>query len=236
MTPAGTSNELDVQNEWEENTHTHTAENAAADQAKREDSCSANQVDPDQMCLTSFGNDSTGPPALPCLRDHALVDKGAAAPKPCLSPSEMRTLTTSGSLLPTGTASTAMRTIFPRSVFSWSLGETKKRTSQLNNQLAPPHWRVIQSKSRKLLCSILSVLQVVYASARFWENGARCFVGRFSSGRRTVPEAGAVFVRWKTGTYFPERGTSGRTNYGRPLSLCSEAVSRKPEKSDCLRL
>ena len=25
MTPAGTSNELDVQNGWEENTHTHTA-------------------------------------------------------------------------------------------------------------------------------------------------------------------------------------------------------------------
>ena len=24
VTPAGTSNELDVQNEWEENTHTHT--------------------------------------------------------------------------------------------------------------------------------------------------------------------------------------------------------------------
>ena len=24
MIPAGTSNELDVQNEWEENTHTHT--------------------------------------------------------------------------------------------------------------------------------------------------------------------------------------------------------------------
>ena len=24
MTPAGTSNALDVQNEWEENTHTHT--------------------------------------------------------------------------------------------------------------------------------------------------------------------------------------------------------------------
>ena len=27
MTPAGTSNELDVQNEWEENTHTHTIDN-----------------------------------------------------------------------------------------------------------------------------------------------------------------------------------------------------------------
>ena len=25
MTPAGTSNELDVQNEWRENTHTHTS-------------------------------------------------------------------------------------------------------------------------------------------------------------------------------------------------------------------
>ena len=25
MTPAGTSNELDVQNKWEENTHTHKA-------------------------------------------------------------------------------------------------------------------------------------------------------------------------------------------------------------------
>ena len=27
MTPAGTSNELDVQNEWEENTHTHRRRN-----------------------------------------------------------------------------------------------------------------------------------------------------------------------------------------------------------------
>ena len=34
--------------------------------------CSANQVDPDPMCLTSFGDDSTGPPALPCSRDDAL--------------------------------------------------------------------------------------------------------------------------------------------------------------------
>ena len=31
MTPAGTSNELDVQNGWEENTHTHT--HTAADAA-----------------------------------------------------------------------------------------------------------------------------------------------------------------------------------------------------------
>ena len=31
MTPAGTSNELDVQNEWEENTHKHTHFKSAAD-------------------------------------------------------------------------------------------------------------------------------------------------------------------------------------------------------------
>ena len=28
MTPVGTSNELEVQNEWEENTHTHTVSEA----------------------------------------------------------------------------------------------------------------------------------------------------------------------------------------------------------------
>ena len=44
--------------------------------------------------------------------------------------------------------------------------------------------------------------------ARFWEVEARCFVGRFSFGRRMVPEAGALFGRRKTGTSFSERGTS----------------------------
>ena len=64
------------------------------------------------MYLTSFGDDSTEPPALPCCRDDALVDKGAKASKPCLSPVEMRTLTAVGDLLPARTASTATRTIF----------------------------------------------------------------------------------------------------------------------------
>ena len=52
-----------------------------ADQAKHGDRCSANQVNPDPMCLPSFGDGSTGPLALPCSRNEALVDKGAAAPK-----------------------------------------------------------------------------------------------------------------------------------------------------------
>ena len=54
---------------------------AAAVQAKHGDSCSANQVDPDPMCRTSFGDDSTGSPALPCSRDDTLVGNGATAPK-----------------------------------------------------------------------------------------------------------------------------------------------------------
>ena len=35
-------------------------------QTIHEDSCSANQVNPDPICSTSFGYDCTGPPALPC--------------------------------------------------------------------------------------------------------------------------------------------------------------------------
>ena len=73
---------------------------------------SSTQVDHDSMCLTSFGDDSTEPPALPCCRKGLLVDKGAAAPKLCLSPVETRMLVAAGGLLPAGTASTAARIIF----------------------------------------------------------------------------------------------------------------------------
>ena len=44
---------------------------AAAVQEKYGDSCSANQVDPDPTCPTSFGYYSTGPPAFLCSRDDA---------------------------------------------------------------------------------------------------------------------------------------------------------------------
>ena len=93
-------------------------EDVAAERVISGDNCSANQVDPDQMCRTSFGDDSTGPLALPCSRDEALVDNDAATPKPCLSPVDLRTPTAAGGLLPTGTASTVIRTIIPRPFFS----------------------------------------------------------------------------------------------------------------------
>ena len=66
---------------------------ATAFQAMHGDSSSTNQVDPDPICLTSSGDDSTRSPALPCSRDGALVGNGAAAPKSCLSPLEMRSPT-----------------------------------------------------------------------------------------------------------------------------------------------
>ena len=81
-------------------------------QATHGDSCSANRVDSDPMCSTSSGDDSNGPPALPCSRDDALVGNGAAAPKSCLSFLEMRSPTTAGGLLPAGEASTTTRITF----------------------------------------------------------------------------------------------------------------------------
>ena len=91
-------------------------EDAAADRVMNENSSSARRVHTyGQTSSTSLGM-TAELPALP-RRDNVMVDKGAEAPKPCISPVEMRTLTAAGGLLPAGTASTAMRTIFPRLLF-----------------------------------------------------------------------------------------------------------------------
>ena len=112
------------------------AKDAAANQAKDGDSCTAKRVHAGPTSSTSFGMKAE-PAALPC-RDDAMVDKGTAAPKPYLSPVEMRTpLTDSDHIF--------------RPLPSWTLGEeTKGRTNRTNNnQLAFPYWRkVIQMKSR----------------------------------------------------------------------------------------
>ena len=85
---------------------------AAAVQAEHGDSCSANQVNPDLMCLISFSDDSTRPPTLLCSRDDALVGNGAAAPKSYLSPLHIGTPKAAGGLLLAIIASTATRTTF----------------------------------------------------------------------------------------------------------------------------
>ena len=130
-------------------------------QAMHGDSFSANRVDPDPMCSTSFGVKAE-PLALPC-RDDVLVENGAAAPKSCLSPLEMRSPTAAGGLLPAGMASTATRITFHQLPLWFCLTEeTNSRTANLcvsffsisgwiNNQQAPSWPRVIETKSRQNL-------------------------------------------------------------------------------------
>ena len=74
------------------------AEQAAADRVLNGDSSSA-RVDDGLTRLTSFDMIAE-PLTLSIFRDAALVDKGAEAPKPCLSLVEMRKPTPAGGLLP----------------------------------------------------------------------------------------------------------------------------------------
>ena len=102
-------------------------------QAMHGNGCSANRVDPETICSTSFGDDCTGPPKLPCSREDALVDNGAAVPKSCFPSLEMRSPTTVGGLLPTGEASIATRTIFnhpPLQLYSSEETNSKKTSTQ----------------------------------------------------------------------------------------------------------
>ena len=137
------------------------------------------KVDTDPpMCLTSFGDDSTKPPAFPCTVD-VMVDKGAAAPKLCFLPVEMRTPAATGGLLPAGTASIARMAIFPRLFFSWSLGEEIKKEPAGHTTTSlplPAKGRLFKGNRGKLWCLILAVVQAVHAVARLWEGGTRCVV------------------------------------------------------------
>ena len=84
-------------------------EDVTAERVIRGDNASAD-VHPDPVCMASFVDDSTGPPALPCSRNGTLVNNGA------------------------DTVSTAMNTIFFLPLPSWTLGEEdKERTSRTNN-------------------------------------------------------------------------------------------------------
>ena len=96
------------------------------------------RVDHDPIHLTSFGDYSTEPPAPEKSIDDAPVDGGAERPKQCLPPVEMRMSAAAGGLLPPGAASTAMRTIFPRSLF---LGASVKRPRE------KPAWQTSTSLS-----------------------------------------------------------------------------------------
>ena len=152
--------EPDVQ--ADKKTRERTEGAATAVQAMYGDSCSANRVDPDPMCSTSFDVDSVGPPALPCSKDDALVGNGATAPKSCLSPLEMHSPIVAGGLLPAGEAFRTARIIFYQPRLRFCPTEETHSERMLTqyalyynnnfclNQLPASSWRrVIRTKSRQ---------------------------------------------------------------------------------------
>ena len=152
---------------------------ARAVQEMHGDSCFANRVDPNQMWSTSFGDDCTGPLALPFPRDDTLVANGAAAPKSCLSSLEMRSPTATGGLLPTGKTSTPTKTIFDHPAFWFCQTEqTILRTS------TPSCRRVIEtnlgqnrmfdpggSEGRLRACPFLGTWRALLSGKGFFWNG-----------------------------------------------------------------
>ena len=81
------------------------------------DSFSACRVDPGPKASTS-SSVKAKPPALP-WRDDVLVQDGAAAPKSCLPPLEMRSPTAAGNLVPTGETFKATETTVNEPLFQF---------------------------------------------------------------------------------------------------------------------
>ena len=101
------------------------------------------------------------------------------------------------------TASTAMRTIFPRPPFSWSLGETKKNTSRIDYKLAPFWRRVIPKKSRKTQVFGPGGFTGRLRACPFWGMWRGLLFGELFV--RALDAAGAFFGRMRTSEYhFPE--------------------------------
>ena len=185
-------------------------EDAEADQAKNGETCSTKRVQADPTNLTSIGMKAE-PPVLP-HRDGVLADKGTAAPKPCLSPGEMRTRIAAGGLLSTSKASTATMIIYYQLRLLFC--PTKNISSGTSNQYTTDYssfWKmeVLKTKSRQTLvfdpggsidrlhaCPFLGTWRALLCGERFV---------RAPDGTR----GWSVFGRRMTSEYhFPERGTS----------------------------
>ena len=130
-------------------TRERTEGTAPTVQAMHGDSCSANRIDLDPMCSTSFGDDWTGPLTLPCSKEDYLVDNSAATFKSCLSSLKMRTTSVAGGLLPTGKTSTATEATYNQPPLRlYSTGETDSMKTNLRTP----------------------ILSVSYDSSFFWMN------------------------------------------------------------------
>ena len=138
----------------DEKTRERTKGAATAVQAMHGDSVSAKRAQDGPKSSTTFGVKAEVP-ALPC-RDGILVENGAAAPKSCFSPLEMRTPEAAGGLLPTGKTSTATRTTFDQTPRWLCLTEEEKIRNSIIYasyyrsfylHAAPSCQRVIETKS-----------------------------------------------------------------------------------------
>ena len=196
-------------------TRKHTEGSTAAERVISGDNSYA-EIDPDRIYLASFEDDSTGPRGHPCSRDDVLVDNGAAAPKPCLSPVEMRTRTAAGGLLAAGKVSTATRITFyqPRLRFCPTEETNSERTSiqyasyyssfwRIKNQL-PPFWRrVIETESRQTLVFDSGGSTGRLRASPFMETWRALFCGDLFV--RVPDVAGVFFGRMRTSEcHFPE--------------------------------
>ena len=172
-------------------TRKHTESAAKAVQAMHGHSFSANGVDPDPICSTSFGV-------------KVVVENGTAVSKSCLIPLEMRTTTAAGGLLPTGKTTTATWTTLDQSTLRLCLTEEKYlRTSTPSASYESSFWRnyllaalscrrVIETKSGQNRMLDPGGSEGRRCAARFWERGSCCFMRRLCV--RRLDETATVFV------------------------------------------
>ena len=131
--------------------------------AMHRDNCSATRVKPGPNTNSTCFGVMAEPPDIP-FRDDVLVENGAASPKSCRPPLEMRTTTAAGGLLPTGKTSTATMITFNETPLQfYSTEETNPKETNLwtsvpsdwydrsfwRNKLlaAPSRQRAIETKS-----------------------------------------------------------------------------------------
>ena len=92
-----------------------------------------------------------------------------------------------------------MRTIFPRPLFSWSLGQIKKQTSRISYKLALSWRRVLQTKSRQTLVFDPGGSTGRLRTCPFSGTWRELPFGEFFV--RALDVAGAFFERMKTSEY-----------------------------------
>ena len=215
-----------------------------ADTKARERSCSANRVDPDPTCYTSFGDDSTGPLALACSRGDALAGNGAAAPKSCLSSLEMRSSTAACGLLPAGEASTTTRITFFKSCLPFcpteetdSAGTSTQYALYYNssfwlNQLSTLSWRrVIQTKSKQNLVFDPGGSKGRLHPCPFWGTWCMLLCGEVLVLKRLVVICSFFFTEGgPRNIIFRSKVQATRTYCGRPLFLRSQAVLKRAHR------